>query len=481
MAGIGFELKKIFKKNSVVSKLQGASYAAMTTIGPLILVISTLFLMYAFLGYSNVIFASKELLASTILYMFIFSLITASPFNSVLSRYLADKIFENEEQHIMPAYYAGLAVNIILSAALGIVFCLWEWSIGKVDAFYVLFSYCGYIGLVFVFYNMLYISALKEYKKITAAFVVGMFVALILSLVMVKVFGSSVEFAVIVGFAVGFLIIGFTLYTLVKKYFKENSRNYTEVFGYFKLHWRLILTNTFYILGLYVHNFIFWTTSLRIVVVKSFVSAPVYDMATCIAMFISISTMVIFIVEVETNFHDKYQNYCQTILGGTMEDINYARDEMFRTIKNELFFIIQLQVIFCISIFLICILILPHIGIGGLILTILPALAVAYFVIFLMYCLVIFIYYFNVYNRAMITTAIFFGVTFFATLITKNLHPALYGLGVLLGAFAGFGYAFYSIRYIEKNLEHFIFCKGKIVKQIVDKEYGQQIFDNKEI
>ena len=481
MAGIGFELKKVFKKNSVIAKLQGSGYATLTTIGPLIMVIVTLFLMYFFLGYSNVVFATKELLASTILYVFIFSLITASPFNSVVSRYIADKIFQNEEQDIIPAYYSSLALNIGFSAIFGIVFCIWEFVVGKVNPFFVLTSYFAYIGLVFVFFNMLFVSALKEYKKIAYAFLGGMLIALILAVVMVKLFGVSVEQSVILSFAVGFLFIGFVLFGLTKTYFKENSGNYKEVFSYFKKHWRLVLTNTFYILGLYVHNFIFWTTNLQIIVADSFVSAPIYDMATCIAMFINISTSVIFIVEVETNFHDKYQVYCEQILGGTGEDIQYAKASMFREMQSELFFIIKLQAVFSISIYLIAVLVLPAIGIGGLILTILPSLAVAYFVIFLMYCLIIFIYYFNVYNKAMMTAFLFFAVTFVATLFTKNLPENLYGLGVLIGATTAFTYGFYSLRNLEKNLEYYIFCKGKIVPQVIDKKFGQTIYENKRI
>ena len=481
MAGIGFELKRIFKVNSVIAKLQGSGYATLTTIGPLIMVITTLFLMYALLGYNNVVFASKELLANTILYIFIFSLCTSAPFNSVLSRYIADKLFENEEDDIMPAYYSILGVNIVFSAIFGIAFCLWLLFVGKVGVFYILCAYLAYLALVFVFYNMLFISALKEYKKIAFAFVIGMLTALILGVVLVKLFGVRIELAVVIAFGVGFILIGSILFGLIRTYFKTNSGRYGIIFRYFQKHWRLVFVNTFYILGLYVHNFIFWTSNLRVVFVDSFVSAPIYDMATCIAMFINISTTVIFIVEVETNFHDKYKIYCEQVLGGTGEDIRYAKAAMFREIQSELFFIIKLQAVFSISIFLVAILVLPLIGIGGMIMTILPSLAVAYFVIFLMYALIIFMYYFNVYNQALITSAIFFGVTIIASLFAKTLAPSLYGIGILIGAFAGFAYGFYALRSVGKNLEYYIFCKGKITPVTIDKKWGQTIYENKRI
>jgi len=481
MAGIGFELKKIFKKNSIVAKFRGSTYACITTIGPLLLVFATLMIIYILLGYNNILFATRERLSSTILYIFIFSLCTTSPFNSVLSRYVADKIFENREEDILPSYYAALGANVIFSAAFGIPFTIWGVIVGRINILYMFIAYCGYFGLVLVFFSMLYLTALKEYFKIAGAFFIGMGITVILGVVFVKIFGINVEYAIITAFGVGFLITGFLQFGLIRGYFKNNSGNYREVFSYFKLHWKLLATNAFYTLGLYVHNFIFWTTSLRIVVDSTFVSAPTYDMATFIAMMLNISTMVIFIVQVETNFHDQYQAYCQTVIGGTGEDIRYAKKNMFEAIRKEMLYIFEMQAIITIALYLVALIFLPTIGVGGMILAITAPLAVAYLLIFMMYNLIIFIFYFNVYDKAMYTAIIFFSVTFIGSLISLHLTPNLYGLGVLAGAFSGFTYAYYSIRNIEKHLDHYIFCSGTIAPKIIDTEWGHTIFDNRGI
>lgn len=481
MAGIGFELKKIFKKNSIIAKFRGSTYACITTIGPLILVFVTLLLIYAFLGYNNILFATKDLLSSAILYIFIFSLCTTAPFNSVLSRYVADKIFENHEEDILPSYYAALTANIAFSALIGISFSVWAVFVGKISVIFMFICYCAYIGLVIVFFSMLYLTALKEYLKISLAFFLGMLTTLILGVLFNKVFGIGVDYSIITAFAIGFLVTAVIQFSLVKGYFKENSKKYRDVFSYFKLHWKLLLTNTFYVFGLYIHNFVFWTTDLKIVVERTFVSAPTYDMATFIAMLLNISTTVIFIVQVETNFHDRYQDYCQTVMGGTGEDIKYAKHKMFEAIYKDLFFIFELQAIITIILYLIALVVLPSIGVGGIILHITASLAVAYLLIFMMYNLIIYIYYFNIYNKALMTSAIFFVVTFVGTLISKELNPSLYGLGVLAGAFAGFAYAYFSLSDIEKNLDYYIFCSGTIAQQVVDEEWGHTIFENDNI
>jgi len=467
LAGIGFELKKIFREQSVFHTLRGAIYSSFATIGPVLMIVVNLIVMYFVLDYVKVDYAERDLFASTILYVFIFSLIITAPLNSVLSRYIADKIFQEKREDIMPSYYVGLIVNIVMAGLIGIPFALWEVFVGKVNPLFVLLSYCMFTALTLVFFNMTYVSALKEYKRISMAFLVGMTVTFIVAFVSRKLFGMAVTTAIILGFTVGFLIIGFWLYSLIRGFFAENSRNYRDCINYIKYFKMLFLTNLFYILGLYVHNFVFWWFSdFSIVVRNTFRSAPVYDMSTCLAMFTNISTMVIFMVQVEVNFHDRYQAYCQEVIGGTGSYIYAAKREMFRTLLKEVMHIIQIQMIITVVIFLVAIIFLPQFGFGGMVMVIYPGLAAAYFLIFVMYSLVIFLYYYDDEKGALLTTLVFFIGTFIGTIISLKLTSNLYGLGTFIGAFCGWSMGYYRLKHIEKNLDKHIFCNGELIKKV---------------
>lgn len=54
MAGIGFELKKIYRKESISRGLAGIVYSSIVTIGPMVLVICSILLMYFLLGMETV-------------------------------------------------------------------------------------------------------------------------------------------------------------------------------------------------------------------------------------------------------------------------------------------------------------------------------------------------------------------------------------------------------------------------------------------
>jgi len=467
MAGIGFELKKIFREQSIFHTLRGSIYSSFATIGPVVMIVTALIAMYIVLDYVKVGYAERDLFASTILYVFIFALIITAPLNSVLSRYISDKIFEEKKEDILPSYYIGLLVNVVMGACAGIPFAVFEIVVGKVNPLFVLLSYCMYTALMLVFFNMTYISALKEYKRISFAFIAGMVVTFIVAFVSVKLFKMAVTTGIILGFTVGFWIIAFLLFSLVKGFFSENSKNYREVIKYIKYFKLLFLTNLFYILGLYVHNFVFWWFSdFSIVVRNTFRSAPVYDMATCLAMFTNISTMVIFMVQVEVNFHSRYQAYCQEIIGGTGSYIRAAKREMFRTLIKEVLHIISIQMIITVIIFLVAIIFLPQFGFGGMVMVIYPGLAAGYFLIFIMYSLVIFLYYFDDEKGAMFTTLAFLVFTFLGTLLSLRLSSNFYGLGVFIGAFAGWTVGFYRLKNIEKNLDRHIYCSGELIKKV---------------
>ena len=131
MAGIGVRLNRIFEKNTITTNLIGFSYSTVVTIAPMMVVILNLILMEELLEFSSVGYATRELFSCTILYIFIFALLTASPFNAVLSRYMSDVIYEERYQDILPCYHIGMLLNIGLSCLLGIPFCLWEHFVGR--------------------------------------------------------------------------------------------------------------------------------------------------------------------------------------------------------------------------------------------------------------------------------------------------------------------------------------------------------------
>lgn len=481
MAGVGSRLNNIFKRNSFTSKLIGFAYSTMITISPMIVVIASILLMQKVHGFSQLSYAQRELFSCTILYTFIFALLTASPFNAVLSRYMSDVIYEERYEDILPCYYIGLLLNIILSCMLGIPFCLWEHFVGGVSVFYVFISFCGYISLVLLFYSMTYLSICKDYQKISLFYIIGMVWAFILSLILHYSFHWDVTLSMLFSLMTGFFMTAFLELALIKRYFIKNSNRYKPVLHYFKKYWQLVVTNFLYILGLYIHNFVFWTTDMKMVVVDSFVCNQPYDMASCLAMFTNLSATIIFITRIEMHFHDKYRLYSEAVIGGKWADIEKTKTHMFRQLASELLTLVRIQFIISVIIYLLFIILLPQVGFGGLTIKIYPCLASAYFIIFLMYSAMIFLYYFNDTTGAMLTSISFCLVTFIGSIIATHLPEIWYGLGAFAGAFTGWTVAYIRLQWVEKNIDTHTFCRGHLMEKGKGTMPSGKVYDiNKE-
>ncbi len=477
MAGIGVRLNNIFSKNTITTHLYGFTYSMTVTIAPMFLVIGAIVIMQYLLGFSKVGYAARELYSCTVLYIFVFALLTASPFNAVLSKYMSDVIYNETYEDILPCYFLGLIVNVVFSCLWGIPFCIWEHMVGGVPVYYVFTGYCGYVSLVLVFYSMLYLSICKDYKKISFFFGVGMSISIVLSVILVYLFKVEITYATLVSLVVGFFVIACLEFALTKSYFRENSGKYKEVLGYFKKYWKLILTNFLYILGLYTHNFVFWGTDMRMVVVDSFVCMQPYDMASFIAMFTNISASVLFISRVEMHFHERYRAYSEAVIGGRGMDIENAKSRMFRQLSEELMNLVRMQFIISVIIFFLCITLLPYLGFSGMVMKIYPCLAVGYFILFTMYSAIIFQYYYNDLTGALMTSACFWLATLLGSIVATFLQPIWYGIGLVIGALVGWTVAYFRLRYIERELDVHIFCNGNLMKKGHGVKPSNLVFD----
>ena len=480
MAGIGVKLNRIYHKNTITTNVIGFFYSTVVTIAPVLVVIINLMLMQKVLKFNTVGFFDRELFSCTVLYVFIFSLLTTSPFNAVLSRYMSDVIFEERYEDILPCHRVGFLTNICFSCLFAIPFCFWEHLVGGVPIYYVFTGYCCFVSLVMVFYNMLYLSICKEYRLISLYFLTGMVTSFLLSLFLRLVCKVSITYSMLLALTVGFFVTAVLEWAKIHQFFPDNSEEYGRVFAYFRKYWHLILINFLYTLGLFVHNFVFWGTDMAMHLVNTFVCNQPYDMATCLAMFTNISASVIFISRVEMYFHERYRAYADAVFGGRGIDIRNTRKRMFRQLGSELMTLVRLQFIVSVIIYLIFVIFLPGMGYAGLVMRIYPMVAAGYFILFLMYSEIIFLYYFEDLRGALLTAVSFCAGTFLASLVAVHLSSIFYGTGVWVGSVTGFVVAYMRLRWMEKHLDEHMFCRGNIMKQAKGIKPSPKVFDLRE-
>lgn len=465
MAGIGIEMNRIFSKRSVLASVYGVVFSVNYTVGPMLAVMACLLAMYSFLGFNDLGYVERDLFSCSMLYIFIFSLLCSSPFNSVLSKYMTDRIYLERFDDIRPCVYVGIAMNLTLASLVGIPFYLRVHLAGNVPAYYVFTSYIGYLALSLVMAAMVYNSILKHYKRIAKYFLSGMVTTFCLALFLNRVLHAPVPYSMLLAMTVGFMQIAVLEYTNILRNFRKNSRDFRGVLGYFKTYWQFVTANFLYMFGLFAHNFVFWSHPWRLTVAGSYVCNQPYDMASFAAMLTNISGGVLFITQVEMHFHARYADYTKAVIGGRLDSIIKAKNRMFRTLSTQLLTLVERQFVFAAILFLFANVVMPKIGFSGMTLEIYPMLAVGYFISSIMYAGLLFLYYFNDLTGSFICALIFAAASLGGSMLSMRLPVMWYGAGFTAAAFCSFTFIFFRLRHVERNLDYHIFCTGTILKR----------------
>jgi uncharacterized membrane protein len=148
------------------------------------------------------------------------------------------------------------------------------------------------------------------------------------------------------------------------------------------------------------------------------------------------------------------------------QDITIAKENMFRTLVKELLHIVQIQMVLSVIVYLVLRIFASYMSLGGLVMTIYPTMAAGYLVIFIMYCMIIFLYYYDDRMGALFTALTFFLTTLVMSIIATNFRPGFYGIAPFVGAFAGWTVAYLRLRHVEGDLDYRIFCKGELIKRV---------------
>lgn len=465
MAGIGIRMTRIFSKRSLFASIWGLMFSLNYTAGPMLTVIACMMGMYGALDFASLSYLERTLFTATVLYVFIFSLLCAAPFNSVLSKYMSDRIFLERLDDIRPCVYVGISLSIGLSALMGIPFCLRVYFVGGISAPYVLVCYLCFMSLSLVMAAMVYNAILKHYRKIMAFFSAGMLTSFLLSLLLVRLLRVDTTLGMLLALTAGFLLIAVLELANVLRNFRKNSGEYRLVLSYFKTFWPLIGANFLYIFGLFAHNFVYWFHPWQLRVAHSFISNEAYDMAGFAAMLTNISGTVLFITQVEMHFHERYARFTTAVIGGSLASIRQSKERMFETLYEQMLTMCTRQFIISVIFFMIANIALPLMGFYGATLQIYPMLAVGYFISFIMYAGLLFLYYFNDYYGALAASALFAGVTLLGSVLASRLTPYWYGSGFALGSLCAFILIFRRLLYIQGQIDYYTFCTGSILKR----------------
>ena len=141
MAGIGFELRKIYNEDSLFSKQKAYAYAGIVYTGPMLLGILLTAGVVVLTMVAGISENERDYILSNLTYAIIFSLVITSLFSLVVTRFVADMLYEKKFETIIPSFYASSALMLLIGTPLyAIYLALASRSLAEVAIGVLLFS-----------------------------------------------------------------------------------------------------------------------------------------------------------------------------------------------------------------------------------------------------------------------------------------------------------------------------------------------------
>ena len=458
MAGIGFELKKLFRATGVLSMLRAYGYTGMVTAGPMLLGVCFLLSINYIGKAAGLVKADQDLLVCMITYCLIASMVINSIFSMVMTRYIADLLYEEKEKDVLPSMEGLFALVLPIGGALWIAFLI---NAG-IDFYLCVLNFTLFVELLVAWTEMNYLTAIKDYKGILLSYVYAIIFAVLVALFGCSIYGASL-YVLMLSVSVGYGVMIVYDMMLLYRYFPNSQENHFAFLPWFDEYSDLMLVGFFTNIGLFSHLVIAWFSKVGVKIKGLYYGAPQHDVAALFAFITILITTINFVASVEVNFYPKYRRYYDLFNGtGSISEIEQAEKEMMTVLEHELVYTARRQFYGTAIILSVGLVVLERLPLGfdALMEGYFRILSVGYGAYAVGNVLMLILMYFTDYKDARNAAALFGIMTTVLSIASLWLEPKFYG----------FAFAISSIFYLIFSLKRLMVYTEKLPYHILSTQ-----------
>lgn len=463
MAGIGFSLKKLFKDKSCFGYAKAYAWTGMVTTGPFVVMVCLILGVQLLYKFFEVTDYQRYLYIESVVYPFIFSHIVVSGFHMVITRYISDKMYEHDLKSVLSSMFGILSIVLAIGGIIGFLFFLWA----SLPFFLKLTIFLFYMEMMIILLLGSYVSALRNYTFIVRAYLYGVIAALIgtFAVLYVPWFEDTIVWTMLMMDIGAFIIAAFLLHNIYMFFGFENYFNY-DFIDYFSKFKKLFFINIFYTTGLYSHNIIMWFGPEGVCISDTFYSQPQYDISTFFAYISILPVMMLFVINTEINFYEKFRRYLMFITEkGNYEEITQSREEMLQVMWSEIRNIFDFQLVAAFCFISVGNIVMPMVGLGFSGIDIYNILVLSAFCVGILQAVMIMLLYLEDKDGALMTTALMLVLSILFNLVSVYyLGEKTYGLGALLANFCALVFAVYRLNEYSAKIDYHIFCSQPVLE-----------------
>lgn len=463
MAGIGFELKKLFQKKGVFAILKAYGYAGIVCTGPMILGVALLAGLHYISDLAGLATKQQDLLTAMITYTLLASLLITNGLGMITTRFTADCLYEEKYEKIMPSFHGSIALMMVIGGAAYSVFLYFA----GIPFGYAILNYILFQELIIVWTQMNYLTAIKDYKGILLAFFVALLLGLLSGYLCTCVLKFPIIPTLLICICITYGIIAVWYYVLLLQYFPAGKGSKLEFLSWLDKYPSLFFSGTFITIGMFAHLVIMWASPIGEQIQGMYYMAPQYDVPALVAFLSTLMTNINFVTSVEVTFYPKYRNYYSLFNDeGSLLDIEQAEKEMRITLQDELSYTAAKQV-FVTIIFVV---------VGTILLTVLPlgfneemlgifrVLCLGYACYAIGNSVMLMSLYFSDEFGAFMDTGIFALLSVLGTVLLMDKPMKYYGFGFVAGGVCFMVVSIIRLWYYQRRISYYVLSTQPIVK-----------------
>lgn len=463
MAGIGFELKKLFSDSSIFMKMRANLFSSVVIAGPMIMGALLLLGVKYIAVMAGASFHEQDLLIIIITYSLLFSLLMINTLSYVLSRYVADMVYTDQYERIMPSMYGSISLLLAIGMPAWAVFLF----ISKLPIAYSVYSLTLFCLAIVVWTQTSYITDIKRYKEIIYGFSFGIISSFSAGYLLVFN-GQDVVGSLLAAACIGYGIIMVTYTYVLHRHFPNGEGISLKFLEWISKFPSLPFVGFFTTAGLFTHLILMWSSPLGAQVHGFFYHAPPHDIPALFGFFTILVSTVNFVTSLEVNFYPKYKLYFSLLNeGGSLRDIEKAKVEMLTVLKQELLYLSMRQgFATTISIVLIAeILNIVGVGFTTTMIGLFRVLCVGYAFYAVGNTILLYLLYFSADQAALYPAITLFLVNAVGTYFTLSKPSNFYGFGFVLAAFTMFIVGWRKLVSFTQHLEYYVLCQQPVFVQ----------------
>lgn len=340
MAGIGFELRKLLKKDTLLGLVEAYAYAGVIGSGPWVFSIIGILMVGIF---SATVVVPSFLITqfqTSVTYLVASSLILSGLVQLAFTRFVSDRLFAKQDELIHPNLNGLMLLVVVVSGTLGTL-ALFLVFPGE-NLFYRLLMLAGFVLMNAIWVMTVFLSGMRHYKSIVLLY--GIAYALVVSLAyFLRYAGLN---GLLGSFVLGHIFLLAGMWVLMVREFTPQGPLLR--FDFARPDWRypsLMAVGCLYNLAVWADKFMFWSyPGTSDPVIGHFRASVIYDLPVFLSYLSIIPGMAVFLVRIETDFVEYYDKFFDAVRsGGSLEHIEAMRDEMVFSIRQGLAEIAKIQ------------------------------------------------------------------------------------------------------------------------------------------